>query len=108
MYTDFPDPLAPHIMMLSERGTTSGDRLVERVAVVFDVLSMKPDLDAGDSDHVRHRTSGSVSSPRRVTRRDLLRLSPVHACGRDARARRSSTRRFVSRSRCAKSPPTKT
>jgi len=41
MYTDFPDPLAPHIMMLSEgSGTPSGDLLVERAARVFDVLSM--------------------------------------------------------------------
>jgi hypothetical protein len=47
-------------MMLSECGTASGDLLVERAADVFDVLSMKPDLDAGDSDHVRRRVGGSV------------------------------------------------
>ena len=40
-------------MMLSDGGTTSGDLLVERAAAVFDVLSMKPDLAAGDSDHIR-------------------------------------------------------
>ncbi|HUQ82679.1 MAG TPA: hypothetical protein VM076_16130 [Gemmatimonadaceae bacterium] len=60
MYTDFPDPFAPHIMMLSEWGTASGDALVERAADVFDVLSMKPDLDTGDSDHVRRRVGRSV------------------------------------------------
>jgi hypothetical protein len=40
-------------MMLSDGGTTSGDLLVERAAAVFDVPSMKPDLAAGDSDHIR-------------------------------------------------------
>jgi hypothetical protein len=48
-------------MMLSERGTASGDLLVERAADAFDVLSMVPDLDAGDSDHVRRWTGGSVT-----------------------------------------------
>jgi hypothetical protein len=41
MYTDFPDPLAPHIMMLSEvSGTPLGGLLSEPAARVFDVLSM--------------------------------------------------------------------
>ena len=53
MYTDFPAPFAPHIMMRSDGGTASGDLLAERAAEVFDVLSMKADLAAGDSDHIR-------------------------------------------------------
>src|SRR5688572_7574681 len=40
-------------MMLSDGGTASGDLLAERAAVLFDVFSMKPDLAAGDSDHIR-------------------------------------------------------
>jgi len=85
MYTDFPEPFAPHIMMLSERGTASGDLLVEPAADEFDVLSMTRDLDAGDSDHVRRGTGGSVTTPaafgRGLQSARLLRLSRETSLG---------------------------